>query len=168
MCVCWLNLQIIPFYDDYQNKNYPKYRLSSHKLNVETGRYQGVDISQRICTLCDNNEIEDEIHFILLCPSYSALRTLYIKPYFYRRPSVFKMIQLFSSNNVKILRNLGRFLIHATAKIKELLNAWIITYVCYTRHFWCMWVFSIFCFVKYVCYLCTHEFCVLILLDMAN
>ena len=34
----------------------------------------------------------------------------YIKPYYYRNPSVFKLLQLLSVQNVKELRNLGKYL----------------------------------------------------------
>jgi len=40
-------------------------RVSSHSLYVETGRYtrQRIDRSQRYCTFCNNQDIEDEFHF---------------------------------------------------------------------------------------------------------
>jgi hypothetical protein len=50
-----------------------KIRLSSHKLAIEQGRYNKTNRNRRTCKLCIN-EIEDEMHFILLCPSYVNLR----------------------------------------------------------------------------------------------
>ena len=44
------------------------------------------------------------------------LRKLYIKPFYYERPSVFKLIQLFTTVNLKEICNLGRFLLRATIK----------------------------------------------------
>jgi hypothetical protein len=74
-------------------------RLSSHKLRIETSRYGANRIhrEERICQLCDSNEIEDEFHFICVCYSYSNIRSLYIKQYYYRRPSMFKLIELLST-----------------------------------------------------------------------
>jgi hypothetical protein len=40
-------------------------RLSSHKLAIEQGRYNKTNRNRRTCTL-RINEIEDEMHFILL------------------------------------------------------------------------------------------------------
>ena len=92
-------------------------RLSSHYLFVETGRYHGVNRSERKCTLCTLNTIEDEFHFILQCDCYNAIRRQYIKPYYYKRPSSFKLIQLLSTENVKDICNLCKFLFHAFKRI---------------------------------------------------
>ena len=55
-----------------------KLRLSSHPLFVETGRYIRLSRQDRKCVYCDLNDIEDEYHFVLMCPKYQALRTQYI------------------------------------------------------------------------------------------
>ena len=70
-------------------KEIAKIRMSAHKLNIELGRYNNIERSERICTLCNAKEIEDEYHFILQCPRYSNLRNAHIKQYYHRRP-VFK------------------------------------------------------------------------------
>ena len=53
-------------------------RLSSHKLNIETGRYiqgQGrLPPDQRLCNKCNLKKCEDEFHFIIECPYYNATR----------------------------------------------------------------------------------------------
>ena len=86
-----------------------KIRLSSHNLFIESGRSQNIPRSERICQLC-NLDIEDEFHFVLKCPVYCDLRKKYIKQYYWRRPSVFKLVQLLSVNNVKELCSLGKFI----------------------------------------------------------
>ena len=63
-----------------------KFRLSSHSLAVETGRYRDVPCSNRFCFSC-KDDIEDEFHFILKCPLYETLRKTYIKP-FYRKKAI--------------------------------------------------------------------------------
>ena len=87
-----------------------KFRLSSHKLQVEIGRHSNIQRNNRICQHCNLNDVEDEYHFILVCPAYNYLRCSYIKRYYRNRPSVYKLIQLLSTENVKELGNLGRFL----------------------------------------------------------
>jgi hypothetical protein len=44
-----------------------RYRLHAHSLNIETGRYYNIDRHARMCNMCNNNDIEDEYHFILEC-----------------------------------------------------------------------------------------------------
>ena len=54
--------------------------------------------------------IENEYHFILECDRYTDIRCKYIKKYYYRNPSTFKLIQLLSVRNVKELNNIGKYL----------------------------------------------------------
>ena len=53
-----------------------KFRLSSHNLATETGRYNTTDRSKRTCFVCVD-EIEDEYHFIMACPLFNHLRQSY-------------------------------------------------------------------------------------------
>ena len=87
-----------------------KYRMSSHKLEVEQGRYHNVSRNERICKMCSNSEIEDEFHFLLVCPFYDNFRKMYIKKYYYKKPSTYKLIQLLSTENVSELCKLGKYL----------------------------------------------------------
>ncbi len=48
-----------------------KFRLSAHKLKIETGRYNKTPVESRLCENCINNSIEDELHFLFNCPLYS-------------------------------------------------------------------------------------------------
>ena len=95
--------------------------MSSHNLLVETGRYHGIIKADRKCLFCNLNTVEDEFHFILQCPVYNAIRKQYIKPYYYKRPSSFKLVQLLSTENVKDICNLCKYLYHATKLRNELL-----------------------------------------------
>ena len=45
-----------------------KFRISSHNLEIEHGRYFNISADQRICKLCKLT-VEDEIHFLLECPN---------------------------------------------------------------------------------------------------
>ena len=45
-----------------------RFRCSSHDLLIETGRYSNISRDDRICKLCNLNSIENEYHFLLVCP----------------------------------------------------------------------------------------------------
>ena len=62
----------------------------------------------RICNVCYDNLIEDEYHFILVCKQYDNIGKAYIKPYYWRKPSSFKIVQLLSAHNE--LNNFGKCL----------------------------------------------------------
>ena len=53
--------------------SYTKFRLSSHNLMIETGRYKKMKPEERVCPFCPR-AIEDEMHFLLDCYMYSANR----------------------------------------------------------------------------------------------
>ena len=88
--------------------NICKLSLSSHCLFIETGRYKNVPLERRICPMC-KSDVEDEYH-LLKCPAYNNLRKRYLKPYYFQRPSVYKLTQLLSTGNVKELCNVGKFI----------------------------------------------------------
>ena len=56
---------------------------------------------------CYVNEIECDFYLLLVSPLYSKLRKLYIKPYYWEKPSVYKLINLLNVHSIKQLRNLG-------------------------------------------------------------
>jgi hypothetical protein len=55
-------------------RNMARFRLSSHNLNVETGRYNGVRWDNRVCELCGSGQVQDEQHVVFECPGTSRLR----------------------------------------------------------------------------------------------
>ena len=50
-----------------------KFRLSNHRLNIETGRHKNIPKELRFCHFCKNT-VESEIHFLIECPTYKILR----------------------------------------------------------------------------------------------
>ena len=105
-------------------------RLSAHQLRIETGRYlqNRTDRAQRLCTLCDKSEVEDEYHFVIICPSYINLRQMYIHPYYFRKPSVFKFTQLMQNKKMSILKKLGKY-IYEAFNLRKISLSQLITYV---------------------------------------
>ena len=51
-----------------------KLRLSNHRLRIETGRFINEPLEHRLCIFCDQNNIENEEHFLVLCPAYNNIR----------------------------------------------------------------------------------------------
>ena len=62
------------FVDDRHRKVITRWRLSNHKLRIETGRYHVpfIERDDRKCFLC--NVLEDEHHAIFTCPSFDFIR----------------------------------------------------------------------------------------------
>ena len=91
-------------------------RVSSHTLRVHTGRYSRIDRNERYCLYCDLHDIEDEYHFVVICPLYTDLRKQYLRKYYYVRPSMLKFIEMLMSENKNELFNLSRFIKKAMIK----------------------------------------------------
>ena len=60
-----------------------KFRISAHRLKIETGRYERkikdgksvfLERHERLCVYCKENKIEDEFHFLIECPLYNFER----------------------------------------------------------------------------------------------
>ena len=51
---------------------------TSHSLEIEIGRHKNpkVPVDQRICNKCVLNVIEDEFHFLVICPKYDNIRKI--------------------------------------------------------------------------------------------
>ena len=73
------------YLDIVHNKNLRRYltkvRLSSQNLKMETGRYgrNRIERNQRYSDFCNTRDIEDEYHFVCVCPAYSDLRYKHIE-----------------------------------------------------------------------------------------
>ena len=90
-----------------------KLRLSAHNLAIESGRSRNIARNNRYCSNCDQNEIEDEFHFLFICPMHRDLRRKFIKKFYWHKPSVSKMLILLNTHNLKDLNKLGKFIIEA-------------------------------------------------------
>ena len=47
-------------------------------LNIETGRFTNTKLEDRKCTMCETNDVEDEMHFSLSCPFYEDDRIQFV------------------------------------------------------------------------------------------
>ena len=84
-----------------------KLRVSSHRLEVEIGRwYSPVSkpFDERKCHI--RNKLEDEFHFLFECPLYTDLRRHYLSRYYIVRHSMYKLIELVKTDTcISLLKN---------------------------------------------------------------
>lgn len=86
-------------------------RCGTLPLALETGRFHSVPEEERICTLCDLIDIENEMHFLFYCPLYCDLRN-----------ELFFDLSLFSMSDEERLTYLFKNCIFKLAKF--VLKAW--------------------------------------------
>lgn len=93
-----------------------KFRCSSHNLEIEIGRHNGVLLENRLCKFCESREnivIEDEYHFLLCCPRYERLRNRYLDRRYFTNPTFELFINLMSSQDVNTVTNVAFYIFHA-------------------------------------------------------
>ena len=71
-----MNPVVVPYFRlDWGSRTLiAKPRTGTLPLSIETGRYRQIALDQRVCSSCDRNSIEDEIHFIFYCEKYNGIR----------------------------------------------------------------------------------------------
>lgn len=99
-----------------------KLRISAHNLEIEKGRRQTNYVlpQDRLCKCCSMNEIEDEIHFIVNCPSYDSIRSRTLALCFDidRLTPTETLTKLFCSEEHGVLLRLGNFIVESF-KLRE-------------------------------------------------
>ena len=95
-----------------------KFKCANHKLPIVTGRYAGLPVDERICTLCDIPDVGDEFHYLYKCTYFNELRIRCLKRRYYIRPNMEKTEQLFNVKNKELL-NLAKFIYQIVLKFKN-------------------------------------------------
>ena len=92
-----------------------RYRMSSHDLNIERGRYNNpiTPINQRICTRCELNEIDDEIHLLLHCNAMNNERKILfnsVTATINIQPTNEMFLQIMTSRDITVVKSLAQFI----------------------------------------------------------
>ena len=84
-----------------------KIRLSSHRYNIETGRWgkNKIPRADRQCTLC--NVIEDEYHILIICPRYVNERRGRLPEHLITNPCTRSFYRLLQCKDVHVQTQLG-------------------------------------------------------------
>ena len=121
-------------YEPYLNKGnrreqkrlLSKLRISDHSLELEKGRYIGIEVKDRFCKIC-KNQVEDEKHFLLECKYLEEHRKTFINKInikyknFKHLSSLNKFIWLMSSEDNIVIRGLQQLNEQLYVKRNELL-----------------------------------------------
>lgn len=110
--------------NNIHRKSLTQLRLSCHPLNIEHLRGKVPDPNDRLCMMCDKQEIEDEIHFVTSCPKYTnERRALLGKIREYANIDHLSARDLFiwllTNENRHVCKNVARFT-HECFKIRKL------------------------------------------------
>ena len=101
-----------------------KLRLANYMLMVEQGRRSDTEVAKRVCPLCSITGcyvLEDEYHFVMCCPSFNALREMYLS-LFIVDSNYANFVTLFSSEQIDVQRSTAAYVYHAFQMRKYLLS----------------------------------------------
>lgn len=108
-----------------QRRIITKFRISNHKLAIETGRYfkEKVQAHLRHCQCCNNHAIESEMHMLYHCPLYDNERKEFFQKINYTNPNnncdLSKYTyELFNSDNPNTIYYLSKY-IQKCFKLRE-------------------------------------------------
>lgn len=88
-----------------------RFRTGNHKMPIEIGRCNNVDIDDRKCHLCTTNLIGDEFHYLLQCPYFKRDRLRLIPAGYWERPNILKYRNLLCIKSDEIvLVKLGKLM----------------------------------------------------------
>ena len=102
-----------------------KFRCSSHSLMIEKGRHMDLDRLYRNCPLCIQRNVyilEDEYHFLMVCPEYEDLRYNFFPENMLTNVNLNKFYSFMTSKNEHVITSLAKYLFHAFQKRKSLLE----------------------------------------------
>ena len=91
-----------------------RFRLSSHDLAIESGRYDDTPRSDRLCKFCNLNVVENKYHFLLVCPLCIDIRRKYFNSYFCHWPTLMKIENLLSVKSKRKINNLAKYVYFAS------------------------------------------------------
>ena len=94
------------------------FRCSVLPLAIEEGRRRNIAIRDRICKFCNTNSVEDEYHFLVICPMYNNLRLRFLPKDLFLEPNYQKFIRFMSSPVSDELISISNF-VYRAFKLRE-------------------------------------------------
>ena len=93
-----------------------------HALLIEVGRHRGLQVEQRLCKMCHLNLVEDEFHFLMICPAYDNLRAVLLSAanVMLLDPKI-QFSTIMRSENTIVIRRLAQFIMDAN-KLRDSLE----------------------------------------------
>ena len=93
-----------------------KLRFSNHNLRIESGRRDNTPPELRHCRLCNTQEVENELHFLVECRTYGVQsKKLFesaaneVKSFSAMNPKQ-RFIYLLSTEIIKLVQEIAKFI----------------------------------------------------------
>ena len=100
--------------NDRHKLSLTKFRCSAHRLMIEEGRHLNIEKQDRLCNKCNMHAIENEYHFLLVCPFYRKTRADILPRYYCHWPTLHKFKTLLTCPQSSVIIKLAKFIYVAT------------------------------------------------------
>jgi hypothetical protein len=87
-----------------------KFRITNHKLPIETGRWNNIDVSTEYVQNETILTTGDEYHYIMECEHFSNFRNRFIVTNSRERPNILKFKQIMSAYQKQNLEKICKFI----------------------------------------------------------
>ena len=94
-----------------------RFRIGMSSLKHSYLQYRPQPSNSDSCPFCCD-ELENEVHFLFVCPKYSELREELIPAKYYRHPSLFKFSLIIANENYNVIWNTSMF-IHRALSLRR-------------------------------------------------
>ena len=87
-------------------------RISAHNLAIETDRQLKIDAELRVCKYCHaigENYVEDEYHFLLICPLYDHIRFNLLPLNIILFPTTENFVKLMKTEDCETMNKLANY-----------------------------------------------------------
>jgi hypothetical protein len=111
------NLIFEPYLKDLhflERRALSRFRCGSHNLPISKNRLTGGNEEETKCKFCECDYC-DEFHVLFCCEYFKKQRKTFLKNTYLKKPSAFKMIELFNSNKTETC-NLAKFCQHIISR----------------------------------------------------
>ncbi len=86
-----------------------KFRCGNNYIPIVAGRFDNTPRQNRICTLCNDNEMGDEFHYMFKCRFFKKERVRYLSEDYLQCPNMLSMKKLMNSSEKQELINVAIF-----------------------------------------------------------
>ena len=107
--------------------------MSAHSLEKETGRYNTTHLEQGIYEFCTSPQVENEYHFLLVCPIYTQIRQTFLTRFCWSFVNINKFKYIMCSNFGRSILNLAKYIFMHSNSEKNFIKHvnLLLTKICY-------------------------------------
>ena len=98
------------------------FRSVFHELEIEKGRYNNTPIADRLCKMCNLGQVENELHFIIICSMFNDPRRRYIAIDSITTPTLDNFYAVMSNRTEQVVKHLASYIYYVLQRRRELLT----------------------------------------------